>query len=382
VNATVLTNQQIAAQSLAIGAAGTALLHIERAMTGTGDWTTAHAAIRTAAAGPVDIAAHSSLYYGAPAIAFGLHVASSGGNDRYGHALDQITDHVQRIAEQRLSAATASLDAGSVSFADYDLFRGLTGIAALMLRIAPSSDTLAGILAYLARLTQPRAGGPGWWVPHDPDPVLPTPGGHANAGMAHGAAGILAVLALAATRGRIIDGQLDAIRCLLAWFDRWRQDSPDGPWWPQWITHADLRSGRPAQYGPGRPSWCYGTPGIARAQQLAAQALGDKARAAAAEQALAACLSSTQLTLLTSTGLCHGLAGLWQTACRAVQDAHTGAIAERLPVLAAVLTRRHAKPDVHHDGLLDGETGVLLVLEAVQRNALPRSGWDACLLLS
>ena len=27
----------------------------------------------------------------------------------------------------------------------------------------------------------------------------------------------------------------------------------------------------PAQPGPGRPSWCYGTPGIARAQQLAAQ---------------------------------------------------------------------------------------------------------------
>jgi hypothetical protein len=60
----------------------------------------------------------------------------------------------------------------------------------------PGSDDLGDLLRYVVRLTEPRRHDgplpPGWWVDHDPDPVLPSPGGHANAGTAHGAAGLLA----------------------------------------------------------------------------------------------------------------------------------------------------------------------------------------------
>ncbi|MGH3701089.1 MAG: hypothetical protein ACRDRU_29635 [Pseudonocardiaceae bacterium] len=35
------------------------------------------------------------------------------------------------------------------------------------------------------------------------------------------------------------------------------------------------RRGRPQQTTPMRPSWCYSTPGLARAQQLAGQATAD-----------------------------------------------------------------------------------------------------------
>ena len=97
---------------------------------------------------------------------------------------------------------------------------------------------------------------------------------------------------------------------LCDWYDRWAQDTPDGRWWPEWLTLSDLRAGRPSQRGPGRPSWCYGTPGIARALQLAAIATADPARQAAAEQALAASLAPQHLARLTGPGLCHGLAGL------------------------------------------------------------------------
>lgn len=44
---------------------------------------------------------------------------------------------------------------------------------------------------------------------------------------------------------------------------------------------------------PARPSWCYGTPGLARARQLAGLALRDLARQEAAEHALASTRCST-----------------------------------------------------------------------------------------
>ncbi len=92
------------------------------------------------------------------------------------------------------------------------------------------------------------------------------------------------------------------------------------PWWPHWITRAELRAGRPQGRPRAAPSWCYGSTGIARALQLAAIATGDRDRQDAAETALAASLADDQLDRATDAGLCHGLAGLYQTAYRAAQD--------------------------------------------------------------
>ncbi|MGH3622096.1 MAG: lanthionine synthetase LanC family protein, partial [Sciscionella sp.] len=59
--------------------------------------------------------------------------------------------------------------------------------------------------------------------------------------------------------------------------------------------------------GPLQPSWCYGTPGIARAQQLAALATGDTRRRHTAETALLGCLHDpNQLARIIDPGLCHG----------------------------------------------------------------------------
>ena len=58
------------------------------------------------------------------------------------------------------------------------------------------SMTVPGV-PFVSQLTEPRTDDgqhvPGWWVDHDPDSILPTPGGHANFGMAHGAAVILGI---------------------------------------------------------------------------------------------------------------------------------------------------------------------------------------------
>lgn len=375
-----LTAHEVTCQSLATGAAGTALLHIERALTGAGDWETAHARIRQAA-GSIDTADHTGLYYGAPAIAFVLHTASADGHPRYHSTSAKLDEHVLRLARRRLTAATARMDRDEpTTFREYDLFHGLTGIAALLLRRMPGNEAMADILRYLVRLTQLRQEGglelPGWWVAHDPDPLLPTPGGHANLGIAHGAAGPLALLALAACRGCVVDGQREAIERLADWFDRWRQSSPEGPWWPQWVALDELRTGRPVQPGPGRPSWCYGAAGIARACQLAAIATGDSARRSTAEEAMAACLTAGQLHRISEPGLCHGLAGIYQTAYRASQDALTPEIAARLPLVAAALADHVAACPENGTGLLTGEAGVRLAMETAL------SGWDACLLIT
>jgi lantibiotic biosynthesis protein len=208
-----LTADEAACQSLATGRAGTALLHIERALTGSGDWASARAAIQQAVGGPIDAAEHAGLYYGAPAIAFVLHAAGSDGRPCYRSSATALDGHVLRLAHQRLATAAGRMKRGeTATFGEYDLFYGLTGIGALLLHRMPGSDVCTDVLRYLTRLTAPRHQDglelPGWWVAHDPDPILPTPGGHANFGMAHGAAGLLALLALATCRGRVVDGQI------------------------------------------------------------------------------------------------------------------------------------------------------------------------------
>jgi lantibiotic biosynthesis protein len=384
IDSTTLTADEAGSQCLARGTAGIALLHIEQAWNGSGTWTTARHHIRQATAGPIDAADHAGLYYGAPAIAFMLHTAADK-HPRYRAACDALNEYVIRLARRRLTIAEDRIRRGEpATFAEFDLFYGLTGIGALLLHYSTENDVLAGILRYVVNLTKPqRYNGievPGWWVSHNPDEILPTPGGHANFGTAHGAAGLLALLGLATTRGHVVDGQHEAITVLTTWFDQWQQYGTDGPWWPQWITHNELRAGKPTQTRPGRPSWCYGTPGIARAQQLAAIATHNPQRQQAAEDALAASLTDTHLDKITDPGLCHGIAGIYQTGYRAARDARTPAIDRRLPELAARLAQQTDQQ--HQRGLLTGAAGVALALETTQHTSPPHTGWDACLLIT
>ncbi len=376
------------AQSLATGPAGVSLLHIERAHARVGTWVTAHAWVRVATRCEISAADNAGLYIGAPAISFVLHAAEADEIPRYGPTLTRLDAHVARLAHRQVDAASARIDRGGMpTFAEYDLFYGLTGIGQLLLQHAPGSDALGRVLRYLVRLTEPlRIDGtviPGWWAFHDPDPLLPTSGGHANFGLAHGITGPLTVLSLALRRGIVVDGHIDAISEICAHLDHWRQDGESGPWWPQWITRDELRSRRVGQTGPLRPSWCYGTPGIARAQQIAAIATGDLSRQIMAEHALAACLSDpSQLHRLTEAGLCHGWSGLYQTAWRASRDALTPTISIRLPHLAELLARHAEAAEHRHVGLLGGAAGLALVLHTAARTSPPISGWDSCLLIN
>ncbi|MER5301325.1 lanthionine synthetase C family protein [Streptomyces lasiicapitis] len=377
-------------QSLSDGPAGTALLHIERARTGHGTWPQAHTWIKAAALTPASASNTSGLFLGLPAVAFILSCAVTPDSVRYQQALASVDQHVTALAHRRVDVAThRAHSAERPTFHEYDVFHGLTGIGAYLLRRHPSSPALERVLTYLVTLSLPvhhdRLGEvPGWWVGHDPNlthaPAFP--GGHANLGVAHGITGPLLLMANALRRGITVDGQTEAIHAVLAWLDHWRQEGVAGPWWPQHLTLDDLRTGRCTQPGPARPSWCYGTPGIARAGQTAAISLGDSKRQDEYEEAMARCLSDPQqLARLSDASLCHGWAGVYQTAWRADRDAAAPSLHTALPHIADALRHHTSTTTGRAPGLLLGDAGTALALNTAARDTAPTSGWDACLLI-
>jgi lantibiotic biosynthesis protein len=368
-------------QSVAGGAVGIALLHIERAVSGYGDEAIAHRWIRAAAGDPVSLG-YADPFHGAPALAFMLHTARPlGGYHQARTALDNATITLTR---QRLAAAHARIDRREpLPMNEFDLVHGLTGLALYHLHAHPEHPISAEVIDYLTRLTQPLGDGtngmPPWWLTSGlggtPDPAFPH--GHGNLGAAHGISAVIAVLAHAILHGHDTTPARDALAGLCRWTDLHRQDEATGSWWPGYVTPGT----HPEQ---PRPSWCYGQAGIARAQQLAGLAQNDTARQRLAENAILAVLRNpAQRGRLTGIGLCHGKAGLLQSACRMATtstDPHRAArLAAELPALAAELTAQ--LPTDTNPEVMDGTAGAALALHTAASGS-PATGWDAFLALS
>ncbi|MET8090792.1 lanthionine synthetase C family protein [Micromonospora sp. NPDC005220] len=396
------THQPWWRQSLALGAPGIALLHVELAAAGLRPWQRAHRWLAVVTSGPVTTGAASHSFHGAPALAHVLACAAVRHPGAYAGALDDLDVAIAADARRRVAAAHARIDAGVLpALAEFDAIRGLTGIGAYLLRRPANDQELRAVLEYLVRLTAPLSCDekvlPGWWADSGPDGRVDGrfPGGHGNIGMAHGIGGPLALLSLAALRGVVVEGQVAAVTTICDWLDRWRGETDAGPIWPYWISRPQLRAGRAPTARAQRPSWCYGTAGLARAQQLAGIAVGDPVRRAFAEEALACALSDPhQLAVVTDASLCHGYAGLAHLAQRAASDAPpdtTGRLTALVPRLlnkvgpagadphrtAAALLGDHSRP-----GLLDGAAGVALAALSYGSAASTGSAWDSCLLSS
>jgi hypothetical protein len=308
--------------------------------------------------------------------------------------LAALDEHINDLTALRLAAARERIDRGKLTRpSEYDLISGLTGLGLyhLVRHGSAGSGMTAAVLDYLVALAEPvsRHGEslPGWWSGAGPGGT-PDParrGGHLNLGMAHGIAGILALLSGAMRAGIQVEGHAKAVRELCETFDRYRQGNSACPWWPAMISLREHRQGRTSQERQARPSWCYGTPGQARAQQLAGLALGDQERMRVAERALAGCVLDQQVTaFLADASLCHGWAGVVQALWRAASDALSPQ-----PLQAALNKARRGMEDhlaragpPASGGLLEGTSGIQLA-----QNDLPRTGgeppaWDACLLLT
>lgn len=375
-------------QSLSSGHVGIALLHARRARDGSGPWDRALTWFTAAFREPIAAAGGAGLWHGAPAVAFALHTAGLPGSEPL---LARLDNAISAMANRQLAAAEERITARRrPEPGEFDLVRGLTGLGVYLLARHPTSPHLRAVLSYLVELTAPvpaadtaGASVPGWWTGHLPHgkPERDYRDGHSDQGMAHGITGPLALLALASSSGINVPGQSDAIRTIRSWLEAWRQDDPAGPWWPERITLTEHTTHRPRQNGPARPSWCYGTPGIARALHLAAQALHDQPRQRAAENALLACVTDPgQLTRLDTMALCHGWAGLIATVAATAADATTPALADHLPALTRTLLDRLDLAPAHRPGLIDGTAGVALLLHDLSTGHV--ADWTNCLLLT
>lgn len=368
-------------QSLANGALGAALLHIVRARTGDGDWTTAHAWVRAAVRDPVSANPAAGLFHGVPALAYVLHTTELPDYTRLLEALDH---HVDTLVQHRVHEAHNRIDRGHLPrLVEYDLIKGLTGLGAHLLAHRPISTALTEVLTYLVRLTKPlHIDGeslPGWWTHQAPSgrASIEYPGGHGNLGLAHGITGPLALLALALQRGITVDGHADAIGRICSWLDTWQQEDTAGTWWPRWVTRDEQRTRHTTRPNPMRLTWCYGTPAQARAQQLAALATGDLHRRRMAEDALLACAAGSQHPPGPADGsLCHGWSGVLQTLRRAAAD--TATAADRIASHLQTLESQARTGQCANTGLLEGSAGNALALLPPARSTSIR--WDACLL--
>ncbi|MFE3206353.1 lanthionine synthetase C family protein [Embleya sp. NPDC059237] len=347
-------------QDLSEGPLGVALLHIER-----GNAARARSSLEAAVAHGVSAGGNASLFHGAPALEFVL--GRAGRPDR------DVQRAVDRIVTTRLAAAHRRQACGGLPrLAEFDLVRGLSGLGALLLTRDDTPPLLGEVLAYLVSLSRPilvegRAL-PGWWSPTGPAGEA-MDGGHGNNGVAHGIAGPLAVLALAARHGIQVPGQDDAIAVFARWLGRHGHR--------YWTTRDRLSADEPPPAAAARPSWCYGEPGIALALQSAAIALGDPDGARAAEDTFMGALTDPdRLARVTDASLCHGWAGLL-TAARAVAE-HSLTPARLTPLIADLRERLAAHMDrLAKPGLMEGRAGAHLALDGTNS-----TGWARALLIS
>jgi lantibiotic biosynthesis protein len=323
----------------------------------------------------------------------------AGGRARYGMLLTSVDE----VLTGFVGASRARLEqARGLPVRAWDLISGITGIGVYLLarRTVPAARAaLEQVLAALVDLSREAGGAPRWATPAEQlfeDMRESAPEGNVNCGVAHGAPGPLALMALALLNGVEVGGQIDAMRRVAAWL---AARALPGRWGPEWPAAVPLGAASTAGPPPAaRPGWCYGNAGVARALWLTGRALEETEHVRLAVRALRQALERQQAELpLDSPTLCHGVAGLAQVALRIAADSGDDDLSRQAGGLCLGLVERFdadaplgyrdvagasggARLDVDNPTLLSGASGTALVLLAAATDREP--GWDRAMLLS
>lgn len=272
-----------------------------------------------------------------------------------------------------------------------DLIRGVAGCGVYLVERGRPADL---VVERLTEMSVTTADGVTWWV--DPATCLPDraaafPEGYYDLGIAHGQAGVIALLAHLVARGD------DDARPLLEGATQWllAQRLPDG------MDHGrypSIVAADPRPRGGSRLAWCYGDPGVAVGLYAAGRALGDEAIVKeAVDTAYAAAARPDDEAGVVDAPLCHGSAGLLHIFNRLWQQTGDERLAEaaRHWFDVALAQRRPSEPVAGYGamrppqgggeftyeplaGFLEGATGVALaMLSAVIER---ETGWDLLLL--
>jgi hypothetical protein len=276
----------------------------------------------------------------------------------------------------------------------YDLISGAVGLGVYALERGDAGLPLArSVLDGLEQLAIPRGAGLAWFTAPELLPAWQregSPGGYWNLGLAHGMAGVIALLArfvaagIEVTRARsLLDG---AVAHLLA-----LEPPTTGPRFGSWYSVPE------APQPKARVAWCYGDLGIAVALLSAARACDHAGWHAEAIGLAHACATRPpEDSGVVDAGICHGAFGavhLFHRMHRATGDA-TLATATR-EWLDRALALRNSEPiagfpafellaggGVHQwtpdASMLTGAAGVALVLHALMSDLEP--AWDRLLL--
>ena len=284
--------------------------------------------------------------------------------------------------------------------APYDLVVGLTGLGVYALQRGPrplAIECLCRVVERLHECAQHDEHGLYWWTPpaeiHQ-ESREQYPSGRVDLGVAHGVAGVIALLgglcgagAGQATARPLLEG---AVRWLLAHSVPTEAD----PTFPIWVAPG-------FQPSPARCAWCYGDPGIAAALLMAARGAGDAGwEPAAVALACRAAARPASQTGVVNASFCHGAAGLAHLYNRMYQA--TGESKLRRAALYWLertldfyrLARDNGGPWVQGSwdpaqrelwtwtgvDVVDGAAGVALVLLAAATSVEP--AWDRMFLVS
>lgn len=347
------------------------------------------------------------LFSGLSGLAFTAWQLSRGGA-RYVRLLESLDN---AICPRAVAAAKNLRGRRGVSFGDFDVISGLSGVGAYLLcrRDRPAAATaLASILECLVDLTASSYGLPNWYTPvhllGDEKTARYYPFGNLNLGLAHGVPAPLALLSLAQRDGFTAPGVPEAIARVADWLCETRVDDA---WGVNWTTavplvesneenqqHLQPTTTAAAPDGPARCAWCYGGPGIARALWLAAEALGSQQYRRLAISAIEAVFRRPiAARRIDSPTFCHGVAGLLAITVRFSRDLGEGAFSDEIDALLrqlldsyrpeSLLGFRHLETpnsELDHPGLLEGAPGIALALLAAATNVEP--SWDRLFLLS
>ncbi|HEX3130475.1 MAG TPA: lanthionine synthetase C family protein [Thermoanaerobaculia bacterium] len=280
---------------------------------------------------------------------------------------------------------------------DYDLLFGLAGLGCYALDHPDrefAARVIGSIVDRLEELAVQREAGLSWWTPSSklfPADLKKFPGGYFNLGLAHGAPGVVGMLAracgenLAGSRARrLLDGAVE-------WLLTNKREDDGGSTFAPFVG---AETSTPA--ASCRSAWCYGDPGVAAALLGAARAVGapDWEREAVAI-ALKDCTRPMHDRGVVDATLCHGAAGLGhlynrfyqatgeETFGRVARDWFEHALSMRRPGLGIAGFSSwwdEAGEWRNVSGFLEGAAGISLALIAATSHIEP--GWDRPMLLA
>lgn len=289
---------------------------------------------------------------------------------------------------------------------DYDVIEGVSGIVNYLLLLPEEerinhllNDALKFLVSVTNDIERHNLKVPGWYIPseHHFTEIEKElyPKGSFNLGLAHGISGIVIVLSKASLRGKVVDGQKQAIKKMVKFLIQFANKNENVLFWKNVISFEEFQEGKASNHIDfKRDAWCYGTPGVCLSLIYAGKALEDTKYIHLAIESLTESVKS--LDGIFSPTFCHGYAGIIQILVSANEIIGQEYFDEQIKDLKNKMLSYyepdylygfhsqesflgHGQIPVNYMGLLDGTVGVCLTLLGI--NLAVKTKWREALVL-